>query len=435
MSATPADTGEPETGAGHPPAHRLGGPLIAPTSHIRPAPPEAPPVRTAPLVVAGLLALALSWHVWLAHGAQQATLLVIGLGLGVTLFHSRFGFTSAWRQLVSVGNGSGLRAHALLIGTTATLVTLLIGTGTGLFGTTPSAAAGDIGLPLFLGAFLFGLGMQLGGACASGTLFAVGSGQSTIVLTLGGFVAGSVLYTWQYGWFDSLPTVPGVLLSDHVGWFGSWLVTLTALGLVVLVSVAVQRRRDPPPVGAVPTARGAARVLRGSWPMLVGAVVLAVLAAAVLLVSGGTWGVTNAFGLWGAKLLQVLGAQPEQWAFWQEPGNAEMLASPVLAHKNSLTNIGIMVGAAIAAGAAGAWRLHRHIPWRTALAAVLGGVIMGVGARLASGCNIGAYLGGISTGSVSGWLWAVAALVGTWVGLRLRPLFGLANPRPSDGAC
>jgi hypothetical protein len=29
----------------------------------------------------------------------------------------------------------------------------------------------------------------------------------------------------------------------------------------------------------------------------------------------------------------------------------------------------------------------------------------------------------------------VAALAGTWVGLRGRALFGLANPKPSDSVC
>ncbi|NEC75788.1 YeeE/YedE thiosulfate transporter family protein, partial [Streptomyces rochei] len=71
----------------------------------------------------------------------------------------------------------------------------------------------------------------------------------------------------------------------------------------------------------------------------------------------------------------------------------------------------------------------------TALAAVLGGVLMGIGARLAGGCNIGAYLAGIASGSLSGWLWGAFALAGTWVGLKLRPLFGLGNPKPGDGVC
>ncbi|GAA5134073.1 hypothetical protein GCM10023320_61270 [Pseudonocardia adelaidensis] len=107
----------------------------------------------------------------------------------------------------------------------------------------------------------------------------------------------------------------------------------------------------------------------------------------------------------------------------------------MLADKTSLTDIGIMIGAALAATAGDAWVVHRSIPWRTALAAVVRGIVMGVGARLASGCNIGAYLAGIASGSLSGWVWGLAAIAGTWVGLRGRRPFGLANPKPSDPVC
>jgi uncharacterized membrane protein YedE/YeeE len=407
----------------------------APTCAAPPVPDPAAPVQWRPLAAIGVLGAALIAYVGLAHGARQAVLLALGVGLGVALFHSRFGFTSAWRQLVAVGNGAGLRAHAVLLGATATLFALIIGTGTGLFGSEPAPSGGPLGVGLLLGAFLFGLGMQLGGACASGTLFAVGSGQGTIVLTLFGFVAGSVLYTAAYPLVDDLPALPEVVLSEHIGWFGSWAVTIAALLVVVAVSRAVQARRNPPPTGVPPTARGAARVLRGSWPLWVGALVLALLGGAVLLVSGGAWGITSAFALWGAKALQAIGLHPETWAYWQQPAQAKALAGPVLADKTSLTDIGIMIGAAIAATAGGAWVLHRSIPWRTALAAVIGGIVMGIGARLASGCNIGAYLAGIASGSLSGWIWAVAALAGTWVGLRGRALFGLANPKPSDSVC
>ncbi|WP_219417771.1 YeeE/YedE family protein [Pseudonocardia nigra] len=407
----------------------------SPTSAVPPIADPAKPVQWRPLASIGVLGAALVTYVALAHGAQQAVLLALGVGLGVALFHSRFGFTSAWRQLVAVGNGAGLRAHAVLLGTTATLFALVIGTGTGLFGSTPEPSAGPLGVGLVLGAFLFGIGMQLGGACASGTLFAVGSGQGTIVLTLFGFIAGSVLYTWGYPLVDDLPALPAVVLADHVGWFGSWVVTIAALLVVVAISRAVQARRNPPPTGVPPTARGVARILRGSWPLWVGGVALAALGGAVPLVSGGAWGITSAFALWGAKALQAIGLHPETWAYWQQPGQAKALAGPVLADKTSLTDIGIMIGAAVAATTGGAWVLHRSIPWRTALAAVLGGIIMGVGARLASGCNIGAYLAGIASGSLSGWIWGLAALAGTWIGLRGRRLFGLANPTPTDAVC
>ncbi|WP_435112573.1 YeeE/YedE family protein [Nocardiopsis synnemataformans] len=430
---TPADIAPDTTAAPVPPALSLSWrpALAAP----RPRAAEAEPVRWWPLGIALAVAVGLAAYVWNTHGALPAVLLLLGTGLGFTLFHSRFGFTSAWRQFLSVGNGTGLRAHAVLLGTTATLFALVIGTGTGLFGNDPQASAGPIGIALFLGAFLFGVGMQLGGACASGTLFAVGSGQSAIVITLVGFIAGSVIYSAAWPLVNDLPALPPFLLSDHVGWGGSWAITVAVLAAVVVGTRVVQNRRVPPPVGTPPSARGLLRVVRGSWPMIVGALVLSVLGAAVLVVSGGTWGVTSGFNLWGAKTLQMLGAHPETWAFWNQPQQAAQLAGPVLQDKTSLTNIGIILGAAVAAAAAGAWKLHTGLSWKLVAAGLLGGILMGIGARLAGGCNIGAYLAGIGSGSLHGWLWAVFALAGTWAGLRARSLFGLGVPKPGDSVC
>ncbi|SDX59100.1 Sulphur transport [Modestobacter sp. DSM 44400] len=176
-------------------------------------------------------------------------------------------------------------------------------------------------------------------------------------------------------------------------------------------------------------------MLRSSWPMWVGALVLAVLGAGVLLTSGGAWGITSAFTFWGSKLLQLLGLHPETWEYWQQPVQATSLAGPVLADRTSLTDLGIILGAALAAAAGGAWTFHRRIPLNTAVAAVLGGVFMGIGARLASGCNIGAYLAGIDSWSASGWVWGAAALAGPWPGLRACRMFGLSVPAPRDSAC
>jgi uncharacterized protein len=52
---------------------------------------------------------------------------------------------------------------------------------------------------------------------------------------------------------------------------------------------------------------------------------------------------------------------------------------------------------------------------------------MGWGARLGFGCNIGAFVGGVASGSLHGWLWFLAALPDCLVGIRLRPLFGLSR--------
>ena len=43
---------------------------------------------------------------------------------------------------------------------------------------------------------------------------------------------------------------------------------------------------------------------------------------------------------------------------------------------------------------------------------------MGWGARLGFGCNIGAFIGGVSSGSLHGWIWFPAALAGCTIGIR-----------------
>ena len=58
------------------------------------------------------------------------------------------------------------------------------------------------------------------------------------------------------------------------------------------------------------------------------------------------------------------------------------------------------------------------VAWLAGAAA--GGLLMGYGARLAYGCNIGAFLGGLTSGSLHGLWWLAWAVAGTWAGLRLR---------------
>ena len=51
---------------------------------------------------------------------------------------------------------------------------------------------------------------------------------------------------------------------------------------------------------------------------------------------------------------------------------------------------------------------------------MIGGLLLGYGARIAYGCNIGAYFSGIASGSLHGWLWLVAAFAGNIAGTSLQ---------------
>jgi uncharacterized membrane protein YedE/YeeE len=402
---------------------------------VPPAPPAAPLQRGVALVGAALAAVLVA-YTGATQGVPQATLLVLGLGLGFALFHARFGFTSAWRQLVAVGQGKALRAHTVLLGATAILFAPFLAAGVSPTGVDVAGYVAPVGFGVLVGATIFGIGMQIAGACASGTLYAVGSGHTAILLTLAGFIVGATVGAAHMGWWEATPSFGPVSLAEVFGGtIGGLAVTLAALALIAGATVVIGRHTNPPPVGPAPTATGFARVMRGSWPLWVGALAIAVLNLGVLLVSGAPWGVTTAFALWGSKAAGALGlADPSTWSFWSGP-RAAVLEGSVLAESTGLTNFGIMIGALIASALAGAFTLHRRVPGRLAAGALIGGLVMGYGARLAYGCNIGAYLGGITSMSLHGWVWGVMALLGTWIGLRARPFFGLTRPRSTDGVC
>ncbi len=405
----------------------------------RPAPPPAtaPPPQVNVVLIGAGIGLVLAGLIFARSGQTPGLLYLIGLSLGFVLFHSRFGFTSAWRQLVAVRQGKSLRAHMLMLAVACTLFAPILATQTSFGDVPPAPTLAPIGFGLFVGSFLFGVGMQLGGSCASGTLFSIGSGQTAIVLTLAGFIVGSTIGALHFPWWtEETPSHDPVSLTDiGGGYLGAWLISIAVMAAIVGVTLLLARRGTVPPVQEPPVARGASRTFRGSWPLWVGALLLAGLNALTLLVSGGAWGVTFAFSMWGSKILDAIGVDVLSWGFWQNPENLAKYQAGFLAEKTSVMDIGIIVGALIASAAAGSWALHRRIPLRLAIGAVVGGILMGYGARIAFGCNIGAYFGGIASFSLHGWLWGVTAIVGTVGGLALRPLFGLRNPKPTDSVC
>jgi len=49
------------------------------------------------------------------------------------------------------------------------------------------------------------------------------------------------------------------------------------------------------------------------------------------------------------------------------------------------------------------------------------------GSRASADRAFGAFVGGVASGSLHGWVWFAAALSGCAIGIRLRPLFGLSR--------
>ena len=356
-------------------------------------------------------------------GTRQVLLLIVGAALGLTLYHAAFGFTSAWRVFINDRRGAGLRAQMVMLAVAVVLFFPALGAGT-LFGQPVVGLVAPIGVSVVFGAFIFGIGMQLGGGCASGTLFTVGGGNSRMLVTLLFFICGSLIATQHVDWWFALPAFPATSIVKSFGVVPALLLSLAVFAIIAAVTVRLEKSRHASlEAGVTSEHQGLRRFLRGPWPLVWGAIGLALLNYATLALAGRPWGITSAFALWGAKAASGLGVDVGSWGFWQMPGNAKALAAPVWEDITSVMDIGIVLGALLAAGLAGRFAPSLKIPPRSLLAAVIGGLLLGYGSRLAYGCNIGAYFSGIASGSLHGWVWLVAAFIGNTVGVRLRPLF------------
>ena len=385
--------------------------------------PERQPLLGAPGL--GALAVLVLGTLFLGYtyGVKHGALFLVGGGLGIALYHAAFGFTSAWRVFIMDGRGRGLRVQMILLALAVILFFPFLASGT-LFGNPVKGFVSPLGTSVLAGAFMFGIGMQLGGGCASGTLFTAGGGNARMLVTLLFFIIGSVLATIHFDWWVALPSLPPVSLVDKFGAAGGILVSLILFAAIAAVTILVEKRRHGSLEQEPASKRqGISRLLRGPWPLVAGAVALVALNFATLALAGRPWGITSAFALWGAKGAQLIGIDPSAWAYWQLPPNAKALGESVLADVTSVMDFGIIAGAMLAAALAGKFAPSLDIPLRSVLAAVIGGLLLGYGARIAYGCNIGAYFSGIASGSLHGWLWAVFAFAGNMVGVKLRPYF------------
>jgi hypothetical protein len=338
----------------------------------------------------------------------SAALILGGFGLGVAFLKAEFSYTAAWRRFLTRGEAGGLLGGLIAIAICA-LAVVPVAALTSKYG----GAIAPLGPSLVIGAFVFGIGMQLANGCGSGTLYTVGGGSGRMLIALLCFVVGSVFGSLSLPAFLALGGVDPVLASDYFGAWGGLAVTLASLVVAAAIIIAVAR------------ARGANYMPSRNY--LIGGFTIGLLCIAVFVAGGHPWSVTFGYTVWGAKAATALGFDLSHAAFWQWPGPKRALSDSVLSDTSSLTDFGMLFGAMAAAAASKPFAATAWPPVKSILAAGVGGLLMGWGARLGFGCNIGAFVGGVASGSLHGWIWFLAALPGCLIGIRLRPLFGLSR--------
>ncbi len=145
-------------------------------------------------------------------------------------------------------------------------------------------------------------------------------------------------------------------------------------------------------------------LFRRQWPAWVGGIAMGFIVP-LMFVWGAPWAVTNGIIVWGDNILKPI-LYPD----------AEV-QSPVWQF-TALINWAFLLGAFISALLGGDFRIS--IPsFKEFLMGAFGGTLMGIGAFLAFGCTIGAFLVGFGALSASGLTMMIGLGLGAYTGLRL----------------
>jgi len=379
--------------------------------------------------------------------------LLVGVGLGYALTRAYTGFAGSVNRAFNTGSTKLMRTLMFLFFISSLLTTAF------LFKADPASYdlwINPINFGLILGAILFGFGMSFSSCCASGVLTDLITGLPRALITLiffglGVFLGFPIQNTagWvKNSWF-STPVGEklsgGVFLPDLFKWdglegyLGALVLMALFCGIVVFISYRYERSRKKNNTYTGHSMEKVQdenevldtknyellsettynRLFVKPWTLVQGAVVISVLFALLMGITKAGWGASTPYGLWFGKFLMIFGISPESLAsFTQMPAKAYIV--PFFEHAVSVQNFGILIGTSIYLLTAGKFKKtfmsEMHITVREVLLFALGGITMGLGTRLANGCNVGALYTPIANFSLSGWIFLIFMVVGGIVG-------------------
>jgi len=251
-----------------------------------------------------------------------------------------------------------------------------------------------------IGGVVFGMGMVLAAGCASGTTYRVGEGMVGSLVALGGFCLGLVMAK-----FGILAPAVTALQTEKVAGltlFGdltpTFMIILGAVGLVAALYFWVLPARKERTKSEDSTKD---KILKNGWPWYSTGIIIGIVNVVAWLVAWQVASFNYALGISGGWLSNI------QWLLTGDPVTKFIWFGWIV--------IGIVVGGFVGAIVAGEFKLRAPKDAKILLQQLIGGIIMGIGAIIAMGCNIGNLLSGIPQLSVGSIVVGVSIVLGCWI--------------------
>ncbi len=345
-----------------------------------------------------------------------------GLTSGIIMHRSDFCIAGMFRDLFLFRNSPLLRS--LILSITFSMLLFEVARLNGFLNhELPSSLYGLPSLTNIFGGMLFGLGMVLAGGCVVGTLYKLGAGSFPSICAFLGLLAGSALYaefhlTWKklslstrLGDAATLPQLfdlPRTLIVCVLLIFmGGFLVRWQTKGALLLPN----------------------RV-KGYLQPRTAALLLAVIGSFSFILLGMPLGITTSYAKAGSFIEQlIIPGHVASLGYFQ--GRGFQYFSPIsnqtlkagagpfwdgLALVQFPLILGIVFGSAVSAFNMGKLSCRMNIPFRQVFSALIGGIIMGLAARMSPACNVWHLLGGIPLLSIQSLLFTFGLFPGAWFG-------------------
>lgn len=335
--------------------------------------------------------------------------LLVGILFGFALQRGRFCMNSAFRDIILGRDFTLFKALSVAILVEMIGFSILAFAGTVTLAPKPLMWGANI-----VGGLIFGFGMVLAGGCASGITYRVGEGMMGALMAVLGFglsgmmaatgVLNPILKFLQNTKIMTADDKP-LTLANMVG--VDLKVAMLALAILIIVIWAVLAMRNKSAAksyGAKAKSLGEA-VFKKGWTWLPTGIVVGLigtlafpLSAAAgrnypLGITGGWINIFQSLIKWQSLVEEKLKATALNWE------GAEVL--------------GIVLGALVAALIAGEFAIRAPEP-KLLLQTFLGGLLMGFGAVVSSGCNIGHILSGVPQLSIGSILGGISIILGGW---------------------
>lgn len=379
--------------------------------------------------------------------------LVIGAGLGYALSRAYAGFAGSVNRAYKTGSTKLMRTLMFMFFISSIVTAALLFKGDV---TTFGLWINPINLGLILGGLLFGFGMSFSSCCASGVLTDLITGLPRAFVTLIffgmgvflGFPLQNTASIVKESWFTSATGAnfsQGVFLPDLFQWdgLGGYLGAVVLTGLFALSVSAVsykfeQKKKNENAYTGVAAEKMQEeinpfdskdfallseatyeRMFVKPWTLSQGAVAITLLYTLLMGVTRAGWGASTPYGLWFGKFLMLFGVSADTLAAYAKM-KPDGFIQPFFENPVSVQNFGILLGTVIFLLTAGkfteTFTSELKITFKEVLLFAMGGLAMGIGTRLANGCNVGALYTPIANFSLSGWIFLIVMIIGGWAG-------------------